>query len=146
MAWQDFAAARRQAIKCESDLADLQQSLHEQNASARRMIQQGEISQLGSYRQALEQLDERRDSCLSRASQAQAALNSSRRELLEARGRQKAVAMLEDRVARSRSIARERLLARASQEQFLAHSLGLSALSHGPQAGPAIGTTQEVEL
>lgn len=145
-AWQDFAVAQRQAIKCERDLTDLQQSLHEQNASARRMIQQGEIGQLGAYRKALGQLDERRDLCLSRASEAQAALNLSRRELLEARGRQKAVAILEERVGRSQRVAQDRLEARASQEQFLAHSLGLGALSAGPQAGSAIGTTQEQGL
>ena len=122
-AWQDFAAASRQVSKCESDLTDLRQSLHEQNVSARRMIQQGEIRQLGAYRQALEQLDERQDQCLSRVATAQAALTSSRRELLDARARQKAVAMLEDRVARRVDLARERLDARASQEEFLAHSL-----------------------
>jgi hypothetical protein len=144
-AWQDFAAAGRQAIKCESDLTDFRQSLHEQNASARRMIQQGEIRQLEAYRQTLERLDERRDLCLSRAAAAQAALVLSRRELLEARAQQKAVAILEDRAARGRSVARDRHEAQASQEQFLAYSLGLAASSHGPQSDPAIGETQEEE-
>jgi flagellar biosynthesis chaperone FliJ len=137
-AWQDFAAAGRRAIKCHSDLADLRQSLHEQNASARRMIQQGEIRQLGAYRQTLERLDERRDLCLSRAAAAQTALNSGRRELLDARAQQKAVAMLEDRLARSRGVARDRREAQASQEQFLAHFLGLAAQEAARAPGPLL--------
>jgi flagellar biosynthesis chaperone FliJ len=146
LAWQGFAVAQRQAIRCEGDLADLRQSLHDQNASARRMIQQGEISQLGAYRQALEQLDERQDLCLSRAATAQAALDRARRELLETMAQQKAVAMLEDRLARARGIAQDRLDARVSQEEFMAHSRDLDELSNGLQAGLAIVAGREEEL